>query len=191
MPGSTSATSSRRSTGTARTTAGRSATASISKPPTHCSSTSPAARSTRAGLAAGRHRRRGHRHHHRIATPSLDARNAARARAAPRRAPGADLRPGLRRRRVRPRHRRPARRRRARQPLAVRHGRNLLDLDPPRQRRSRRDRRHRLVRRWRRRRGRERGRRARHRHDRSVGRASVAVDARHHGLAGRGSRASP
>ncbi len=37
--------------------------------------------------------------------------------------------------------------RRARNQLAVRHRRDLLDLDPPRQRRSRGDRRHRLVRR--------------------------------------------
>ena len=46
------------------------------------------------------------------------------------------------------------------QPLAVRHRRNLLDLDPPRQRRSRRDRRHRLVRRRRRGGGRRTARRA-------------------------------
>ena len=90
-----------------------------------------------------------------IATPSLEARVGPRLGLRERRPPGARLRPRLRRRGQRPGAHRPPRRRRPGQPLAVRHRRDLLDLDPPRQRRSRRDCRHRLVRRRRRRRGRD------------------------------------
>ena len=54
------------------------------------------------------------------------------------------------------------------QQLAVRHGRNLLDLDPPRQRRPGGDRRHRLVRRRRRGGGGPRGRRRRAREHRAA-----------------------
>ena len=81
--------------------------------------------------------------------------------------------------------RRSPRSRRSRQPLAVRHRRDLLDLDPPRQRRSGGRRRHRFVRRRRRGRGRHQ-RRAQPRADRRIGRKAVSRHAADHGLGCRG-----
>ena len=121
-----------------------------------------------------------------IATPSLEARCRQPRRLSRRHPPRAGVRPRLRRRRQRPFARRAPRRGRSRQHLAVRHRRDLLDLDPARQRRSRGGRRDGLVRRRRRGGGGDQ-RRAQPRADRRIGREALARHAADHGLGRRGS----
>ena len=83
-------------------------------------------------------RRRGHRFEHRNRDSQPRCPMHGQGRAARRYPPRARLRLGLCRRRQRPRARFAACHGRSWQPVAVRHGRDLFDLDPARQRRSRR-----------------------------------------------------
>ena len=188
MPGSLSATSSLRTTGTAATTAGMTATPSIWKPPKACSSTRRRAAIDKAGLTP--------REIDGVVTVSTTGIATPEPRGA-RVGPRIGLRDDVRRvpvfglgcaggvnglvDRVADGARG------ARQQLAVRHGRDLLDLDPARQRRSGGGRRHRFVRR-RRRGGRRDQRRAQPRAHHRLGREAVARHAADHGLGRRGPR---